>query len=108
MEKKSNLLISFQVAGFTHYEGALAFKHLSIGKKLKLIAEPENRHDEHAVALYMENFKLGYIPRSENKAIALLLNNGHNAFEAVVQQISPEEHPEEQIRVAILVKPVKT
>jgi len=105
MEKKSNLLTSFQIAGFTYYEGALAFKHLTIGKKLKLIAEPENRNDDHAVALYMENFKLGYVPRGDNKAVALLLNNGYDAFEALVQQINPEEHPEAQVRVAVLVKP---
>lgn len=105
MKVQTKMVKSFYIAGFTYYEGALAFQHLHIGTKLKLVAEPKNRHDDYAVALYFNQFKLGYIPARQNRTIAMLLNNGYNVFKAVVQQIDPHEHPEQQVRVAVFVKP---
>lgn len=103
MNIPSRLLSSFPIAGFMYYDGAMAFKELSVGTKLKLIPEPENRHDDYAVAVYKDKYKLGYIPKYSNKFIALLLQNGYNAFEAIIQQLDPKEHPEEQVRIGIYV-----
>ncbi len=100
-------LKSFLIAGFSYYEGAFVFDKMKIGSKLKLKTEPKNVHDEFAVALYFNDKKIGYIPREENKEIAIILNAGHEIFEAVVQQLSPEEHPERQVRVGLFVLPNK-
>ncbi len=98
--------IHFSIAGFTFYDGPVAFKNLEIGSQLKLIYEPENNYDPKAVAIYSEDFKLGYIPRSDNSFVSKLLEMGYeNIFETVVQSIDPTEHPESQVGVIVYLKP---
>ncbi|MGY5351023.1 HIRAN domain-containing protein [Wenyingzhuangia sp. IMCC45533] len=81
---------SFSIAGYQYNEGALVYNKLKVGKKVSLIAEPDNRFDENAVAIYYKDFKLGYIPKAMNKTIGTLLNLGHTSlFYAVIQQIDP-------------------
>jgi len=86
-------LKSFYIAGFSYYDGAFAFNQLSIGSKVKIKLDKKNKHDENAVELLYGDYKLGYIPRNENLEIAKMLQMGHNVFEGVVQQLSPEVHP---------------
>ena len=95
---------AFPIAGLSYYEGALVFPRLKIGTKLKLKAEPSNRHDENAIVLTFEGHKIGYIPRSHNKELSILMNAGYNLFRARILQIDPDEHPAKQIRVAVFVK----
>ena len=95
----------FHIAGFTYYEGVDVFNELKIGAELQLVAEPENNHDNYAVAVYYQNHKLGYIPRDKNKYISKFLNFGHTElFDVKINRMSPEEHPEHQIGVVIKIK----
>lgn len=94
----------FNIAGFSFYEGVLAFKNLKIGTKLKMKPEPENRYDENAIAIYYKKHKLGFVPRRCNKSIAAILGAGQNIFEIRVQQILPEGSPEQQVQVVVFVK----
>lgn len=75
-------LFSFAVAGgfyhgLRHVRGLLA-----PGMRLDLRAEPFNPHDANAVAVLMPatgqhaDLKLGYLPRSGNRAAAILLARG--------------------------------
>ena len=59
----------FHIAGFTYYDGVDVFEKLKIGKELLLKAEPENRYDPEAVAIYYQDKKIGFVPRSENGVI---------------------------------------
>ena len=52
MYEPSKIMQSFFIAGFQYHDGALALKKLKPGKKLELIAEPDNPHDPAAVAIY--------------------------------------------------------
>lgn len=93
---------NFNVAGFTYYEGALIFNKLKIGKQLELKLEEDNKFDARAVALYYQEYKLGFVPKSDNRIIYKLLKIGmHKNIRAIIQQIDAREHPESQIRVAI-------
>ena len=95
----------FHIAGFTYYDGADVFKNLKIGAPLSIKAEPENRYDPEAVAIYYQETKLGFIPRTDNKVIRQFLNLGYtDLFEAKISQITPEAHPEKQIRVVVRIK----
>ena len=95
----------FHIAGFTYYDGVDVFNELKIGTQLTLAAEPENKHDNYAVAVYYENHRLGYIPRDKNKYISKFLNFGHTElFDIKINRISPEEHPEDQIGVVVKIK----
>lgn len=98
---RRDYFIRFTIAGFSYYEGAIAFPKLKIGKKLELKREPENSYDKHAIMLYRKGLKLGYIPKDKNRHISLLLKNGLVTFEAVIQKVNKNDHPENQIEVIL-------
>jgi hypothetical protein len=99
---KDRHFANFHIAGFTYYNGVDVFENLKIGTKLTLQAEPENAFDPNAIAIYYENDKLGFVPRGENELIRKFLNLGYtNMFEVKINQISPESHPEKQVRVVV-------
>ncbi|MBF0266193.1 MAG: hypothetical protein HQL46_13085 [Gammaproteobacteria bacterium] len=100
---KREFLKSFYIAGFTYYEGAYVFPELKIGDKLKLNCDKKNKHDDFAVEINYKNNKLGFIPQNENREIFKLLVMGYDIFECVVQQLAPENHPAEQVRVGIFI-----
>ncbi|MCD9854521.1 HIRAN domain-containing protein [Epilithonimonas sp. JDS] len=100
MNTKKEHLANFQIAGFTYYDGALAFKDLKIGTKLKLKLDADNKYDARAVAIYYKDHKLGYIPKAENRIFYKLFTVGLQRFvKARIQRISKDEHPENQIQV---------
>ena len=100
----NNYFANFNIAGFMYYDGVDVFQELKIGTELKLVPEPENKHDEYAVALYYGEHKLGFIPRGTNREIGKLLHFGYDAFTVKINRISPEEHPNNQIGVVVKVK----
>ena len=95
----------FHIAGFTYYNGVDVFEYLKIGKALLLKAEPQNRFDPHAVAIYYKDEKIGFVPAEKNEMLSKFLNLGHtDLFEAKISQVSPEAHPEKQIRVVVRIR----
>jgi hypothetical protein len=93
---------NFSLAGFTYYEGIDVFQELNVGSYLIMKAEPENKYDPCAVALYYRNKKLGFVPREENPMIFKFLQLGYaDLFEVRINRISPESHPEKQIGVVV-------
>ncbi len=95
-------LANFHIAGLTYYEAVLCFENLKIGTQLQLKAETDNKFDARAVAVYYNEHKLGFIPKSDNRIFYKLLGMGYNAiFETTIQQVDATEHPEHQIRVVI-------
>ncbi|MCL1969149.1 MAG: HIRAN domain-containing protein [Bacteroidetes bacterium] len=96
---------TFHIAGFTYYNGVDLFENLKIGTQLSLKAEPENAFDPNAVAIYYQEEKLGFVPRDENPLLRKFLNLGYtDLFEIKISQVSPETHPEKQIRVVVRIK----
>lgn len=70
------LLNVFSVAGFQYHEGREVLADIRKGQLLDMRPEPENVHDAFAVALFWRGRKLGYIPRSDNRHISRLLQQG--------------------------------
>lgn len=93
--------LRFGIAGFSYYEGAIAFKHLEIGSILTLKQEPTNTYDKYAIEIYYKDLKLGYVPRQESRRLSLLLNYGFDAFELRIQNIYKEAHPEGQVELIL-------
>jgi len=91
----------FNIAGFTYYDGPEVFSELKIGTELQLVQEPDNRYDPKAVAIYFEDKKLGFIPRSNNNEISKLLEMGYDIFEMRIQQLSAKVNPEDQVGVIV-------
>ena len=97
---KKEHLAHFDIAGFTYYDGSLAFRDLRIGTKVKLKLDSENKYDPRAIAIYFGEYKLGYVPRSENRIFYKLFSVGlHKSIEARIQRISQDAHPENQVSV---------
>ena len=93
---------TFHIAGFTYYDAVDVFYKLQIGTPLLLKAEPENRYDPNAVAIYFQETKLGFVPRSENELLCKFLNLGYSdLFEVKISQVSPDAYPEKQVRVVV-------
>ena len=78
MAAQSRYMDDFNVAGMRYWDGATVLDKLKPGKKLRLVAEPRNRHDPNAVAIYRKDVKIGYVPRANNAMIAQLLRFGHH------------------------------
>lgn len=98
---KREHLNHFHISGFTYYEGALAFNELEIGTQLILEAEPDNKFDARAVAIYYKEHKLGFVPKRENRIIYKLLKVGISQLEVRVQQLDAQAHPEAQVGVVV-------
>lgn len=104
MSEKRHFL-NGNIAGFTYWDGATAFRKLEIGLPLALKREKDNAFDPYAVAIYFEQYKLGFVPRNQNKEISKFLEMGYeDIFEIVVNRISPEEHPEHQVGFIVFLK----
>lgn len=100
MEKK--FLKHFNIAGTSYWEAVDVFMDLKIGSQLELKAEPENKYDPEAVAIYYEQKKLGYIPKKMNYTISMLLQSGYREiFDVRINRLKPDGHPEEQIGAVV-------
>ena len=69
-------LTTLNVAGLQY--GEMAEHTFSINEELKAVREPDNPYDRYAVALYKENRRVGYIPRTNSRIIASLLDSEHD------------------------------
>lgn len=66
------------VAGFQYYRGGAVWSFLREGEGLRPVREPFNFFDPRAVAIYVRNEKLGYLPRARNRAVAKMLDWGRS------------------------------
>lgn len=92
-------LAHFNIAGFTYYDGAEAFAELKMGQELDLSLDPENKFDNRAVLISYKDWKLGYIPRSDNRIFYKLLKTGVNNIVLRIQRLDAQDHPESQVQV---------
>lgn len=83
--------------------GAGHFSKLEIGTPLRLVWEKDNRYDENALALYLGDAKLGFVPKAENSTISKIIQCGYEIFECVVNRLDSTEHPEAQVGVTLFV-----
>jgi hypothetical protein len=100
MKNNKEHLAHFNIAGLTYYDALECYDQLCIGTKLTLMLDPENKYDPRAVAIYYENYHLGYVPRSENRLFFKLLKMGYqDAIVVRIQQRDKSTHPEQQFMV---------
>lgn len=97
--------LNTHIAGFTYWDGCIAFENLKIGTELTLVRELDNKHDANAVAIYYNDLKLGFIPSRHNHTISQFLEMGHdNCFETRICAINPQANPEAQVTINIYIK----
>lgn len=105
----SRHFMDFHIAGFAYYDGLDVIEELKLGQRVNLVVEPDNPHDPEAVAIYYGQSKLGYIPQGKNTLFSTFLYFGHHElFEAKIQMVNLDNHPERQFRVVVKIKDVRT
>ncbi|GCF94834.1 restriction endonuclease [Enterococcus florum] len=103
--ERSRHLVDFHLAGFAYHDGLEVIEKLTLGKSVTLAAEPDNPHDPYAVAVFFRGYKLGYVPSGKNEHLSQLLYFGYDdIFEARIQSVNMENHPERQFRVVVRLK----
>ena len=101
----SRYLMDFHLAAFTYNDGLDVIDDLKLGAPVLLKAEPENSYDPQAVAIFFDDVKIGYVPSTQNAVLSKLLYFGHgDIFEARIQMVKADNHPERQFRVVVKIK----
>jgi hypothetical protein len=94
------LVQSSPLAGFQHHDAALVFSAIKPGDVLALVREPGNPHDVNAVRVEWQGTKLGYLPRRENRAVAMEMDKG-GKIEARVARLRQHPNPRERLLIDI-------
>jgi hypothetical protein len=74
--------VAFSIAGWQYYNGEELIDEIheqtwgTEKPPVQLQPEPTNTYDEYAVSVYWRGTKLGYVPRTHNEEIAVLLALG--------------------------------
>jgi hypothetical protein len=88
------------VAGFQYYDGEKVWKNLAVGDAVRLVREPDNKHDEYAIEVYWQDRKLGYVPRVANRTLAQMLDRGETLTAQIANQQSTD-NPWERLEIEI-------
>jgi hypothetical protein len=84
----SEILVQTSVtAGLAHHEAKAVWDQIQPGDPLALTREPDNAHDPNAVRVEWKGHVLGYLPRTDNSAVARQLDRG-NRLQARVLRLS--------------------
>lgn len=96
----SYVLNRFSVAGFQFYHGPKLLGRMKPGDVLQLCAEPENPYDEFAVRILWKGSMLGHVPRSDNRHISRLLQQGA-PVSGRIMRIRPQAPAWNQLKVEV-------
>ena len=96
------LVHSAPLAGFQYYAGKILWDEMHEGDHLALVRETDNRHDRHAVRVEWRGTKLGYLPRSDNRAVAAEIDKG-TPIGARIGRLSRDPNPWKRLRVDVYV-----
>jgi hypothetical protein len=91
------------LAGFRFHEAPRLFPLLKPGEPLELVREPANVYDGNAVRVEWRGHKLGYVPRTQNRAIAWAMDRGE-LLEARIVQRAEHPNPRRRIEFEVYVK----
>lgn len=88
------------LAGSQYYYAKKLPAEIRPGDRLTLAREPNNHHDPNAVRVEWLGHKLGYVPRTENRAVARALDAGEK-LEARVSQVRDDPDPWKRIEFEV-------
>lgn len=100
-KKRKIYLLQCFVAGFRFYKGMELLNEMEVNDFIELRREPENQHDDFAIALYWQQEKIGFIPAEYNAIIARLLDASALPLLATITHLNREVKPWENVVVAV-------
>lgn len=101
--RREILLQTSPVAGFQYHFGDELWKYLRTGLAVTLVREPENKHDGKAVRVEWLRYKVGYLPRLQNHAVAQLLDRGEK-LSARIDSVQQSKNPWQRLSVNIYIE----
>lgn len=57
---------------------------LTNGKELRMLRHPKNKHDELAIGIYLDTYRIGWVPMEQNEVISRLMDAGKAFFCRVI------------------------
>ncbi len=94
-------LLRCEIAGTGHHCDEATGHRLINAPVLALVREPDNEHDEDAIAVHLDGQRVGYIPRQHNTVLARLLDAGKCMRARVVSVVDPEDGPWLDAEIAV-------
>ncbi len=77
-----------KIVGISHYTGWRD----ALGRRVRFVREPENPHDENAIAAFNgRGARIGYLPREEAKWLAPLLDDGFVRLGGLAESLSEDQ-----------------
>lgn len=103
-EGRLRLLVqSSPLAGSQYYAVGKFWNRLNIGDELTLVREPENRHDRNAIRVEWHGHQLGYVPRAENRSVAMAMDSGESVS-ARISRLNEHHDPWQRVEIEIFLK----
>ena len=91
--QQAEILVQVSLAaGLRHHEARAVWEQMKVGDSLTLAREPDNPYDASAVRVEWNGHKLGYIPRSENTAVARQLDRGNRLSARITKLTQYRNH----------------
>jgi hypothetical protein len=108
-EIKKERKVSFNIAGWRHYQGDQIIDNFLPDDSLLLKLEDDNLYDNHAIEIWTKDskYKLGYVPAVYSRYIDQSVKE--NKYEAIIKEISPNAGSDEKVKIEFcgeMVKPV--
>ena len=101
LETSDVVILETRIAGTRFVDLTIAGEIVEKGKILQLVREPDNAYDQRAIAVTMDDgFMLGYIPRSDNRILATLMDNNELLF----ARFDSEDLDAEEAKIAIMLR----
>ena len=96
------LVQSSPLAGYNYLEAPAVFHAMRAGDALSLVREPHNAHDANAIRVDWDGHRLGYVPRSQNAALAAALDRGE-PIAARISRLQPHRNPRLRVEFEVFV-----
>ena len=100
---KSNkplVILQCPVVGFHYYQPLDKAGEMQAGETLTLVREPQNTHDKNAIAIYWQEQKIGYVPRTNNTALAALMDD-QQPLQACIEKVT--QNPARPVWLAVAI-----
>lgn len=99
--RKERRLCSPYVAGYWYYDGIEAEADMSVNDPLTLKRQPENPYDRYAIEVFHDGLKLGYLPRTDNRIPARLMDQGVEVKACIIKIGDEEEEYYRKVRMKV-------
>ena len=97
------LVQSSPLAGFNYHQAPALWRGMRVGDALRLEREPDNAYDARAVRVEWRGHKLGYVPRTQNAALAWAMDSGET-MKARVSRLLPHRNPRKRMEFEVYVE----